>query len=91
MVEILAQPDQRTDSTSLGGGTRARNPLNTAPADLAVATSATQSQLTWVVDGYTVALACLLLPAGMSPAGGNRPGPQAENRLRTPRWTPGGL
>jgi EmrB/QacA subfamily drug resistance transporter len=38
--------------------------LNTALGDLAVATSATQSQLTWVVDGYTVALACLVLPAG---------------------------
>ena len=38
--------------------------LNTALRDLAVATSATQSQLTWIVDGYTVALACLLLPAG---------------------------
>src|SRR6201996_476354 len=38
--------------------------LNTALPDLAVATSATQSQLNWVVDGYTVALACLLLPAG---------------------------
>jgi EmrB/QacA subfamily drug resistance transporter len=38
--------------------------LNTALGDLAVATSATQSQLTWVVDGYTVVLACLLLPAG---------------------------
>ncbi len=38
--------------------------LNTALPDLAVATSATQAQLTWVVDGYTVALACLLLPAG---------------------------
>jgi MFS family permease len=38
--------------------------LNTALGDLAVATSATQSQLTWVVDGYTVALACSLLPAG---------------------------
>src|SRR6201988_4414969 len=38
--------------------------LNTALGDLAVATSATQSQLAWVVDGYTVALACLLLPAG---------------------------
>src|ERR1700722_14721799 len=38
--------------------------LNTALGDLAVATSATQSQLTWVIDGYTVALACLLLPAG---------------------------
>src|SRR3984893_8454197 len=38
--------------------------LNTALGDLAVATSATQSQLTWIVDSYTVALACLLLPAG---------------------------
>ena len=38
--------------------------LNTALGDLAVATSATQSQLNWIVDGYTVALACLLLPAG---------------------------
>src|SRR5947209_12561462 len=38
--------------------------LNTALGDLAVSTSATQSQLTWIVDGYTVALACLLLPAG---------------------------
>ena len=32
--------------------------LNTALGDLAVATSATQSQLNWIVDGYTVALAC---------------------------------
>src|SRR6201986_1059123 len=38
--------------------------LNTTLGHLAVATSATQSQLTWVVDGYTVTLACLLLPAG---------------------------
>ena len=38
--------------------------LNTAIGDIAVATSATQSQLTWIVDGYTVVLACLLLPAG---------------------------
>jgi EmrB/QacA subfamily drug resistance transporter len=38
--------------------------LNTALGDLAVATSATQTQLTWVVDGYTLALACMLLPAG---------------------------
>ena len=37
--------------------------LNTALGDLAVASS-TQTQLTWVVDGYTLALACLLLPAG---------------------------
>jgi EmrB/QacA subfamily drug resistance transporter len=38
--------------------------LNTALGDIAVATSANQTQLTWIVDGYTVALACLLLPAG---------------------------
>jgi len=38
--------------------------LNTALGDIAVATSATQTQLTWVVDGYTLVLACLLLPAG---------------------------
>jgi MFS family permease len=38
--------------------------LNTALGDIAVATSATQTQLNWVVDGYTVVLACLLLPAG---------------------------
>lgn len=29
-----------------------------------MATSATQTQLTWIVDGYTLALACPLLPAG---------------------------
>jgi EmrB/QacA subfamily drug resistance transporter len=38
--------------------------LNTALPDIAIATSATQSQLTWVVDSYTLVLACLLLPAG---------------------------
>jgi MFS family permease len=38
--------------------------LNTALGDIAVGTSATQTQLTWVVDGYTLVLACLLLPAG---------------------------
>lgn len=38
--------------------------LNAALPDIAVATSATQQQLTWVVDGYTLVLACLLLPAG---------------------------
>jgi EmrB/QacA subfamily drug resistance transporter len=38
--------------------------LNTALGDIAVSTSATQSQLTWIVDCYSVALACLLLPAG---------------------------
>src|SRR5689334_23827060 len=38
--------------------------LNTALGDIAIATSATQTQLTWMVDGYTLVLACLLLPAG---------------------------
>ncbi|MBV8929888.1 MAG: MFS transporter [Mycobacteriaceae bacterium] len=38
--------------------------LNTALGDIATGTSATQTQLTWVVDGYTLALACLLLPGG---------------------------
>ncbi|MFB8275964.1 MFS transporter [Nocardia colli] len=31
---------------------------------LTVATGATQAQLTWIVDGYTLALACGVLPAG---------------------------
>ena len=38
--------------------------LNAALPDIAQQTSATQAQLTWIVDGYTLALACLLLPAG---------------------------
>lgn len=38
--------------------------LNAALPDIALLTSATQTQLTWIVDGYTLALACLLLPAG---------------------------
>ncbi|MDT5015770.1 MAG: hypothetical protein QOD39_1930, partial [Mycobacterium sp.] len=38
--------------------------LNAALPDIALQTSASQTQLTWIVDGYTVVLACLLLPAG---------------------------
>jgi EmrB/QacA subfamily drug resistance transporter len=38
--------------------------LNTALPEIATATSASQTQLTWVVDSYTLVLACLLLPAG---------------------------
>lgn len=38
--------------------------LNTALAPIALDTSATQTQLTWIVDAYTLAMACLLLPAG---------------------------
>ncbi|CAM5741332.1 MFS transporter [Mycolicibacterium aubagnense] len=38
--------------------------LNTALGNIAVATSANQTQLTWIIDSYTLVLACLLLPAG---------------------------
>ncbi|UEA60268.1 MFS transporter [Gordonia otitidis] len=38
--------------------------LNTALADIAVDIGADSSQMTWIVDGYTLALAALLLPAG---------------------------
>jgi EmrB/QacA subfamily drug resistance transporter len=38
--------------------------LNTAIPGIATATSATQAELTWIIDSYTLALACLLLPAG---------------------------
>jgi len=38
--------------------------LNAAMPDLALATGASQTDLTWIVDGYTLVLACLLLPAG---------------------------
>ncbi len=36
----------------------------TALSDIASATSATQTQMAWMVDSYTLVLACLLLPAG---------------------------
>lgn len=38
--------------------------LNTVLPDIAVDVGASQSQLTWIVDAYTLALAALLLPAG---------------------------
>jgi EmrB/QacA subfamily drug resistance transporter len=38
--------------------------LNVAQQDLAVDLGASQSQLLWVINGYTVALAALLLPIG---------------------------
>ncbi|OBF26162.1 MFS transporter [Mycobacterium sp. ACS4331] len=38
--------------------------LNTALPDIALETAASQTQLTWIVDSYTLVLACLLLPAG---------------------------
>ena len=38
--------------------------LYSALPEIAVETGATQAQLTWIVDGYTLVLACLVLPAG---------------------------
>jgi EmrB/QacA subfamily drug resistance transporter len=38
--------------------------LNVAQGELAVDLGATQSQLLWVINGYTIALAALLLPIG---------------------------
>ncbi|MCX4099018.1 MFS transporter [Nocardia sp. alder85J] len=38
--------------------------LYTALPEIATVTGATQGQLTWMVDGYTLVLAALLLPAG---------------------------
>jgi len=61
--------------------------LNTVLGEIAVATSATQTQLTWVVDSYTLVLACLLLPAG---AIGDRYGRRCALLLGlaifAPRW-----
>ena len=54
--------------------------LNTALPDIATATSATQSQLTWIVDSYTLVLACLLLPAG---ALGDRYGRRGRDARRS--------
>ena len=38
--------------------------LYSALPQIAVATGAPQAQLTWIVDGYTLVLACFVLPAG---------------------------
>src|SRR6476646_11506170 len=38
--------------------------LNVAQQDLAIELGATQGQLLWVINGYTMALAALLLPVG---------------------------
>ncbi|CPX75325.1 arabinose efflux permease family protein [Mycobacteroides abscessus] len=48
--------------------------------DIAAQTGATQSQLTWVVDGYTLVLAGLVLPAG---AVGDRYGRRAIRSARS--------
>lgn len=38
--------------------------LYTSLAQISIATGASHTQTTWIVDGYTLALACLVLPAG---------------------------
>ncbi|MFW0787853.1 MFS transporter [Gordonia sp. CPCC 206044] len=38
--------------------------LNTALTDIAIDIGTTSNEMTWIVDGYTLALAALLLPAG---------------------------
>ena len=52
MVGTLASSDQDIDAGV------------TTLSDIALQTAATQTQLTWIIDGYTLVLACLLLPAG---------------------------
>ena len=40
--------------------------LNVALPDLAHSTGATQTQLEWIIDAYSLVFAALLLPAGPS-------------------------
>ena len=49
---------------ALGAVTAAMASLNVALPDLARATQATQTQLEWIIDAYSLAFAALLLPAG---------------------------
>jgi len=49
---------------ALGAVTAAMASLNVALPDLARSTQATQTQLEWVIDAYSLVFAALLLPAG---------------------------
>src|SRR5215470_6042771 len=49
---------------ALGAVTAAMASLNVALPDLARATHATQTQLEWIIDAYSLVFAALLLPAG---------------------------
>src|SRR5262244_2224295 len=49
---------------ALGAVAAAMASLNVALPDLARATQATQTQLEWIIDAYSLAFAALLLPAG---------------------------
>jgi EmrB/QacA subfamily drug resistance transporter len=73
MITLLRPGASRRASTSvvtavvclaLGAVTAAMASLNVALPDLARATQATQTQLEWIIDAYSLAFAALLLPAG---------------------------
>src|SRR5499427_1148019 len=49
---------------ALGAVTAAMASLNVALPDLARSTQATQTQLAWIIDAYSLVFASLLLPAG---------------------------
>src|SRR5262252_5665066 len=49
---------------ALGAVTAAMASLNVALPDLARSTQATQTQLEWIIDAYSLVFAALLLPAG---------------------------
>src|SRR5215469_11187434 len=49
---------------ALGAVAAAMASLNVALPDLARSTQATQTQLEWIIDAYSLVFAALLLPAG---------------------------
>ena len=49
---------------ALGAVAAAMASLNVALPDLARSTGATQTQLEWIIDAYSLVFAALLLPAG---------------------------
>ncbi len=49
---------------ALGAVTAAMSSLNVAIPDIARSTHATQTQLSWIIDAYSLVFAALLLPAG---------------------------
>src|SRR5262252_5369454 len=73
MIITLGPGTSRRASTSavtavvclaLGAVAAAMASLNVALPDLARATQATQTQLEWIIDAYSLVFAALLLPAG---------------------------
>ena len=73
MITLLRPGTSRQVNTSvvtavvciaLGAVAAAMASLNVALPDLARSTGATQTQLEWIIDGYSLIFAALLLPAG---------------------------